>query len=96
MTKLLALGLNLSEVVATVTSRPAAMIRMDDEIGALRPGMQADISVLDLQRGRFELRDNSGESVISDALLMPVFALKAGRRFDADSPLIPPAVRLAA
>jgi dihydroorotase len=96
MTKLLALGLPLSEVVATVTSRPAAMVGMADEIGALKPGMQADLSVLDMLEGRFELRDNSGDSAVSEVMLMPAFALKAGCRFEADSPLIPAPVRLAA
>jgi dihydroorotase len=96
MTKLLALGLTLPEIVATVTSNPATMVGMSDWIGALKPGMEADVSVLDLLEGRFELRDNTGESVTSGQMIMPAFALKAGRRFDVVSPLVPPAVQLAA
>jgi len=96
MTKLLALGLTLPEIVATVTSNPAAMLGMASQIGALRPGMAADISVLDVLDGRFELRDNSGDSVISTAMIVPEFALRAGRRFDAVSPLVPAPVRVAA
>ena len=96
MTKLLALGLPLDEVIATVTSRPAAMLGLADQIGALKPGMQADVSVLDMLEGQFELRDNSGETVISPVMLAPLFALKAGQRFEADSPLVPAPVRLAA
>ncbi len=96
MTKLLALGLGLPEIVATVTSNPAVMIGMADRIGALRAGMEADVSVLDVLDGRFELRDNSGEVVVSPQMIMPAFALKAGRRFDVSSPLVPPAVPLAA
>ncbi len=96
MTKLLALGLTLPEIVATVTSNPAAMLGMAGQIGALRPGMAADISVLDVLDGRFELRDNSGDSVISSAMIVPGFALRAGRRFDAVSPLVPVPVRVAA
>ncbi len=96
MTKLLALGLTLPEIVATVTSNPAAMLGMGGQIGALRPGMAADVSVLDILDGRFELRDNSGDSVVSSAMIVPGFALRAGRRFDAISPLIPAPVRVAA
>jgi dihydroorotase len=96
MTKLLALGLPLPEIVATVTSNPAIMLGMADSIGALRPGMAADVSVLDIRDGHFELRDNSGETVISPAMIIPGFALRAGRRFDATSPLIPPPVEMAA
>jgi len=96
MTKLLALGLTLPEIVATVTSNPAAMLGMGGQIGALRPGMTADVSVLDILDGRFELRDNSGDSVVSSAMIVPGFALRAGRRFDAISPLVPAPVRVAA
>jgi dihydroorotase len=96
MTKLLALGLSLPEIVATVTSNPAIMLGMAGSIGALRPGMAADVSVLDIREGHFELRDNSGDVVISPAMIMPGFALRAGCRFDATSPLIPPAVEMAA
>jgi len=96
MTKLLALGLPLDEVIATVTSRPAKMLGLADQIGALKPGLQADVSVLDMLEGQFELRDNSGETVTAPLMLAPLFALKAGRRFEADSPLVPAPVRLAA
>ena len=96
MTKLLALGMALPEIIATVTSNPAEMLGLSGQIGTLRPGAEADISVLDLLNGRFELRDNSGEVVISPQMIMPVFALRAGKRFDAASPLIPAPMPIAA
>ena len=96
MTKLLALGLPLPEIIATVTSNPAKMVGMTDKIGSLQPGMEADVSVLDLLDGRFELRDNAGDSMISPQMIMPAFALKAGRRFEVVSPLVPPAEQVAA
>ena len=96
MTELLALGMTLPDIVATVTSNPARMVKMQDTLGALLPGREADISVLDLLRGRFTLSDNSGEKVIADQMLTPAFALRAGRQVLADSPLIPPAALLAA
>jgi dihydroorotase len=96
MTKLLALGLPLGEVIATVTSNPAIMVGMADSIGSFKPGMEGDVSVLDLLEGRFELRDNSGEVVMAPQMIMPAFALKGGRRFEVVSPLVPPAVAMAA
>jgi dihydroorotase len=78
------------DVVATVSSNPARMLGLADEIGALAPGMAADISVLDLLGGRFVLSDNSGEQIVTDTLLRPAFCLKGGQRFEADSPLVPP------
>ena len=59
-------------------------------------GREADISVLNLLRGRFTLCDNSGETLVTDHMLTPDFALRAGRLVLSDSPLIPPADLLAA
>ncbi len=96
MTKLLALGVPLPEVVATVTANPAAMIGLSDQLGSLAPGRVADVSVLDILPGRFDLRDNSGEVVVASEMLVPLFALKSGRRHEADSPLIPVPMQAAA
>lgn len=92
MTELLALGLPLPEIVATVTANPAKMIGLDHEIGALKAGYAADVSVLDLLTGRFKLFDNSGVEVVTDRLIRPVFCLREGVRYDSDSPLVPPAL----
>lgn len=89
MTSMLALGLGLEQVVPMVTSTSAAMLRMSDEIGTLAPGREADISVLSDERGRFLLQDNEGTQVVAERLLRPLFCLRAGRRYDADSVVLP-------
>ena len=96
MTKLLALGLSLNDVIATVTSGPARMIGLSDTLGSLRQGREADVSVLELLNGRYELSDNSGETVISPQMIVPRFSLRAGKRFDVTSPLVPAPVEAAA
>jgi dihydroorotase len=96
MSELLALGVSLKDVIATVTSNPARMLGMADEIGSLKPGMAADISVLDLLGGRFALRDNSGETVIAEQLIVPAQVVRAGRVRTVDSPLVPPLAAYAA
>lgn len=96
MTELLTLGMSVPEVVATVTVNPAKMLRLEDRIGSLQAGREADVSVLDLVPGRFRLSDNSGETVIAHEMLTPVFALRAGAMIEAESPLIPTPARLAA
>jgi dihydroorotase len=75
-----------------VTSHPAEMLRMSDRIGALTVGYAADVSVLHDDRGRFLLRDNEDTRVIADRLLRPAFCLRAGKRFEADSPILPQAI----
>ena len=89
MTELVALGMPLNEVIATATSNAAEMLNMTDEIGMMKPGMVADISVLADERGKWVLRDNSGEEVITDRYLRPDFCLRAGKRFDAESSILP-------
>ena len=96
MTELLALGLELEEVVATVTANAAKLIRMEDSLGSLAVGREADISVLEVLKGRFQLSDNSGVEVVTDTLIRPAFCLRGGTRHDTDSPLVPPAVEAAA
>ncbi|WP_315813800.1 amidohydrolase/deacetylase family metallohydrolase [Bradyrhizobium sp. SZCCHNR2028] len=92
MSSLVALGLTLEQVVPMVTSNPASMLGLSDQIGALRPGMDADVSVLQEKQERFVLRDNEKTEVIADRLLQPVFCLRAGVRHDATAPILPAAV----
>ena len=96
MSELLGLGVPLEQIVAMVTSNPAKMLRLEDEIGTLAPGRIADVSVLDRLSGRFRLTDNSAKEQIVDTLIYPDFCLRKGERINADSPLVPPAELLAA
>ena len=89
MTELLALGLTLQQIVPMVTTNAAAMLGLNDEIGTLRPGAIADMSVLADDRGRFKLGDNEGTEVIADRMLTPLFCLRAGQRHDAAAPILP-------
>lgn len=92
MSSMMALGLSLEQVVPMVTNNAAAMLGMASEIGALAVGRAADISVLHDERGRFRLHDNEKNEVVAERLLRPAFCLRAGRRFDADAPILPAAV----
>ena len=89
MTSMLALGLELKDVVAMATSAPAAMAGMGDQMGSLKPGMEADVSVLNDERGRWVLRDNEGTQVTTDRLLTPAWCLRQGVRYEADAPVLP-------
>jgi dihydroorotase len=89
MTSMLALGLPLERVIPMVTSNAARMIGMQGELGELRVGGVADISVLSDERGRWSLSDNEGTRVQTDRLLQPLFCLRAGKRIDATAPILP-------
>src|ERR1700722_19507835 len=92
MSSMMALGLPLQQVVPMVTANAAAMLGLSDELGTLRPGAVADVSVLSDNRGRFVLRDNEKNHVMAERLLQPAFCLRAGKRFDADASILPRAV----
>jgi len=92
MTSMLALGMPLAKVVDMVTRAPAAMLRMEAEIGTLKPGMVADISVLHDERGRFRLEDNEGTQILAQRFLRPAFCLRDGVRIDADAEVLPRAI----
>ena len=89
MTELLALGLTLQQIVPMVTTQAAAMLGLKEELGTLRPGAMADVSVLADDRGRFRLGDNEGTEVIAERMLTPLFCLRAGKRFEAAAPIQP-------
>jgi dihydroorotase len=54
--------------------------------------MDADVTVLTQQPGRYILRDNEKTEVVADSLLQPAFCLRAGVRHDAVAPILPRAV----
>jgi dihydroorotase len=92
MSSMVALGLSLEQVVPMVTSNPAAMLGLSDQIGALKAGMDADVSVLTEKPGRHILRDNEKTEVVAERLLQPVFCLRAGVCHDAVASILPQAV----
>jgi len=94
MTSMLALGIDLKRVVEMVTVNPAKMIKLENELGTLKPGVVADVSVLDDLRGRFRLFDNEKTEVIAERLLQPSFCLREGKRYDATSPILPQAMAI--
>jgi dihydroorotase len=89
MTSMLALGLPLEQVVPMVTSHAAAMIGLENEIGILRRGAIADITVLEDERGKWTLQDNEGTEISAERMLRPLFCLRAGERFNAVASILP-------
>ena len=90
MTSMLALGLTMEQIVPMVTTHAAKMIGMEKELGSLRPGAEADVSVLHDERGSWTLTDNERTRVKTDRMLRPYFCLRAGQRHDSDASILPP------
>lgn len=78
LSKLLALGLDLSTVIAMATTRAAAALGLVDSIGTLRPGVEADVTVIQLCSGQFVFFDSEGEQLDGRYLLNPVMVIRKG------------------
>jgi dihydroorotase len=89
MSAMLALGIPIEHVVAMSSWNPQRYFGLPDDIGHLGVGALADISVLNDDRGRFELIDNEGTKIISDRMLSPAFCFRDGIRHDVRSPILP-------
>jgi dihydroorotase len=89
MTELMALGVPLPKIIAMATSNAAEMLGMETEIGALKVGMPADISVMRLLDGKWTLLDADKVAVKTKQLLHPELVVRGGKVFHADSPLLP-------
>lgn len=78
MGKFLALGMSLPEVVRRVTVHPARALGLDEEIGTLRPGAAADVSILEIREGHYEFVDSEDESLHGDHAIVPALTVRAG------------------
>ena len=78
MSKMLAVGMPLGEVIAATTTRAAKAIARDDSLGSLHVGRVADIAVLDLKPGPVQFSDTVGHSRKSDRQLVCRATIRAG------------------
>lgn len=57
LSKFLALGMSLPDVIHAATARPAAILGLAGDVGTLRPGALADIALFTVQKGVFPFYD---------------------------------------
>lgn len=84
MSRFLALGLELGQVIEMTTINPARTIGIDERKGSLMPGMDADISILELLAGTWELSDAQGKTLKVNALVEPRMSIKLGQPISAE------------
>ena len=78
MSKFLFLGMPLETVIRACTLNPARIMSMDDRLGRLRPGGQADVTLLRLTDGNYELFDVEGQKRVARHRLVNVGVFKNG------------------
>lgn len=77
MSKFLALGMSVDEVIRLSTWNPANIIQRPD-LGHLSPGAPADIAVLRIETGRFGFADNRGNRMSGDRKFTCELTLREG------------------
>ena len=79
MSKYLAMGMGLSDIVAACTSIPAKHMGMLGEIGTLRAGACADIAIFKLVEAPVAFTDADGERLTGDRFLVPQATFRQGQ-----------------
>lgn len=78
LSKYLAIGMPLHDVIAAATSRAASAIGLQGEHGVLAAGRRADVAVWELQQGHYEYFDVNGEMRQARVRLRNLLTISAG------------------
>ena len=78
LSKFLALGAPLSEVIRATTSAPAAAIRRPD-LGTLREGAIGDATIFTVEQGEHTYTDSTGQWLVSDKRIAVSGTILGGR-----------------
>jgi dihydroorotase len=81
VSKFLAIGMDLDKAIELVTTRPANVFDLGVKIGALVSGYEADISVFELQDGKFVFEDSDGSKRIGRQMLLNRSVICRGQLF---------------
>jgi dihydroorotase len=78
MDRFMACGYTLEQVVRMTTCNPARALGLGDQVGAIKPGLEADLTILDDVPGRWRFVDTSGVPFTGEHALVPVQTIKGG------------------
>jgi dihydroorotase len=81
MAKFMSIGYPLTDVVKAATASAAAALGLQNELGAIAVGRDADISIIDVVEDDFTFTDTTGQAFRGGYGLVPVRTLKAGEEF---------------
>src|SRR5262249_2013183 len=82
LSKFLAMGMSLEQVVAASTIAPARAMGWDDRIGRLEVGRAADIAVLEVTRAPATLHDSRGAERAVDQQVRARHTIRDGKVLD--------------
>jgi len=82
LSKFLALGMTLEEVITKSTYYPAKALGLENEIGTLRRNSVADILIFEIEEGEFLLADTHSKIRKATKKLKPFLTIRKGRIFE--------------
>lgn len=77
MSKFMALGYSLDEVVDKVTAKPAEYLSLKG-LGKIAEGCTGDLTVFRIEKGDYTFTDANKNTVQGDSMIVPVYAVIAG------------------
>jgi dihydroorotase len=77
----MAIGIGLDKAIGMVTANAARVFDYGAQIGTLRPGSEADISIFDLRDGKFEFEDSDGGKRTGRQMLVNKAVVRHGQLF---------------
>jgi dihydroorotase len=81
VSKFMAIGIGLDKAIGMVTANAARVFDYGAQIGTLRPGSEADISIFDLRDGTFEFEDSDGGKRTGRQMLVNKAVVRRGQLF---------------
>lgn len=82
MGRYMAVGYTVADMVRMATVNAAKALGMEDELGALAVGREADISVIEVVNGRWKFIDTVQKVFTGEKALVPVLTVRAGEVFE--------------
>jgi dihydroorotase len=76
MAKLMALGFSLDQVIEMATANAAKLLARQNELGTLRVGEPADLSILKIEEREWRAVDSQKGTIPAHRALLPVYAIR--------------------
>ena len=81
VSKFLAMGIGLDQAIGMVTANAARVFDYGAQIGTLKPGSEADVSIFELREGQFEFEDSDGGKRAGRQMLVNKAVVRRGQVF---------------
>jgi dihydroorotase len=81
ISKFMALGLTIDKAIELATLSPGRMFNFGADVGTMRPGNEADVSIFELRDGQFSFFDSNNQRRTSHQMLVNTATVRRGQLF---------------